>query len=185
MDIKKLDLEFQNRTEVDVVRLLTCNFDLGSFSIVEKKLTPTLGRALRSAIKFRTHLSMEPTTFDGFMSKMTFLESHGNSEFKGSATKFCGYAGELLTKSKTMLGTVDELVSFNEYSYVLKMYPWWIRAVNKTFGPYIDQYVNDTAFFCLKNFDLSILAKKEDVESVSETLIKMKNGEKFKVVRVD
>lgn len=185
MNLDKLDLAFRSKTEVEVVRLLTCNFDVGAFSLVEGTMSNALATILHSAIKFRTHLSMEPTTLDEFMLKIKNLTESSQAAYTGAASKLCGYAGKLLTETKTLLGTAQELVSFNEYSYVLKMYPWWIRPINKVFTPYVDQYADKQAFFCLPSFDLASLAKKEEVAQVTDTHIILKNKVKIPVVRVD
>lgn len=185
IDLDKLNSEFGNKSEVEVVRLLTCNFDLGAFSLVEDNMSSRMSEILRNAIRFRTHLSMDPTTLDDFVDKIKTLVSNAESEFHGSASKLCGYAGRLMTEAKTFLGTPDELVSFNEFSYVAKLYPWWIRPVNKVFAPYVDQYINKQAFFCLPSFDLNSLKDKTDVKSVTETHITLTNKVKIPVVRVD
>lgn len=185
MNLDKLDLAFRQKTEIEVVRLLTCNFDLGALSLAEPHMSDRLVTLLRNAIKFRTHLSMDPTTLDDFSNKIKTLCDNAEAVYTGSASKLCGYAGKLLTEAKTMLGTVDELVSFNEFSYVVKLYPWWMRPVNKAFGPYIDQYVDKKGFFCTPDFDVYSLGEKEDVAFVSEEQILLKNKLSLPIIRVD
>jgi len=185
MDLQKLDKAFRDSSEVEVVRLLTCNFDLGAFSTVENVFPEKLGKIVREAIKFRTHLSVEPTTLDGFADKIHALMTTVNTHFNGSASKLCGYSGKLLTESETFLGTPDELVSFNEYAYFAKIYPWWVSPSNKVFEQYADQYAGKKVFFCLPTFDLSCLEDKKDVVSVSEDKIVLEGKITLPVIRVE
>lgn len=185
MDLAALDKAFQTKSEIEVVRLMTCNFDLGSYSLVEKAIPKNMAELFRYAIKFRSHLSVQSTTLDNFINKIEGLLDTLNMEFHGSASKLCGYSGELLTKSKTFLGTPDELVSFNEYGYLVKLYPWWVNASNKTFETYVDKYISKKAFFCLPSFDLNCLKDKSDVISVSEDKIVLEGKITLPVIRVD
>ena len=185
MNMEKLDLAFRQKSEMEVVRLLTCNFDVGTFSLVEKSIPNSLAYLLRQAIKFRSHLSVEPTTLVDFDMKIQRLSATVNKHFEGRVHKRYGYSGKLLTESKTFLGTPDELVSFNEYSYVAKLYPWYIKPSNPAFESVLDQYSTKQVFLCLPSFDLDSLRDKEDVVSVSEEKIVLKGKITLPVVRVD
>lgn len=170
---------------MEVVRLITCNFDLGAFSLVEETMRANLARVFKDAIKFRTHLSMEPTTLDEFYLKINKLADSVEAAYYGSASKLCGYSGKLMTDAETFLGTSEELVSNNEANYVIKLYPWWIRPVNKIFAPYLDQYADKQAFFCTAGFDVEQLRTKPDVLFVTDTHITLTGKIKLPIIRVD
>ena len=184
MNISKLEQAFAEKSEVEVVRLLTCNFDEATFSSIKHLMSKELASALTHAIKFKTHLSMTSTSVEEFLDKIRGLLASTSELFSGSASKICGYSGKLLENSKTLMGKPDELVSPNEHSYVLKLYPWPIKPVNSSFTEFVDQYIDKVAFFCLPTFDVSGLANKEDVAMVSDKYIVLKNKTKIPVVVV-
>lgn len=185
MKLGALDDQFKTKSEMEVVRLATFNFNLGTFALVEEGINRTVVNALKNAIKFRTHLSMNPTTLDAFIAKFEELENNSNIRYTAKASKMCGYSGKMLDESQTLLGKDRELVSHNESEYVVKVYPWWIKTINPVFQETVDTLGNKSAFICDQHFNLSSLEDKSDVESVSEKYIKLFDGTMLHVIRVE
>lgn len=185
MNIGRLEEAFKTKSELEVCRLMTCNFDVAAFSLIEPSLPERIATVFKNAMKYRTHLTVNHTSLKDLSNKIIALMERENVVYKGKASKICGYSGVLLEESTTLLGTPDKLVSQNEFSYVIKLYPWWIKSVNPKFEPFVDQYADKVAFFCTQDFDLDSLKDKEDVVSVDEKTLVLKGKIKLPVVRVD
>lgn len=184
MDLHKLEHTFANVSEIEVVRLMTGNFETASFSVIKPLLPKDIGDALTQAIRFRNHLGLEAISLMGFINKMNQLENNSKMEYKGRVSKPCGYSGALLQDSKTLVGTPEELVSPNEYAYYLKLYPWYTKPANDIFSQYVDQSVDKQAFFHLDSFDVNSLLDKEDVVKISNKGIHLTNKMIIPIVKV-
>lgn len=185
MKLGVLDEQFRLKSEMEVVRLITFNFNLGTLGLVEDKFNQTVLNAMKNAIKFRTHLSLDSTTLDAFINKFEELEKNSSIRYTGKASKMCGYSGKLLEESQTLLGKDSELVSHNEAEYVVKIYPWWIKTINSAFQETVDTLGKKLAFICDQHFDLSLLEDKVDVESATEKYVKLFDGTMLHVLRVE
>lgn len=185
MKLGALEDQFKLKSEMEVVRLMTFNFNLGTLALVEDGIHRTVLNALKNAVKFRTHLSMNPTTLDNFINKFEELENNSNIRYTGKSSKMCGYSGKMLDESQTLLGKDNELVSHNEAEYVVKIYPWWIKTINSAFQETVDTVGTKFAFICDQHFNLTLLEDKADVESVSEKYVKLFDGTMLHVIRVE
>lgn len=175
MDLIKLENSFNRLPEVEVVRLMTGNFEVAAFTVIKPLLPDDIAGALTSAMKFRNHLGIEKVSLTRFISKMKGLEDNSKKDYVGKVSKPCGYSGTLLQDSKTLIGTVDELVSPNEYNYFLKLYPWYTKPSNEIFSQYVDQLGEEQIFLHLPSFDVNSLLEKEDVVKITDKGIHLTN----------
>lgn len=182
MIIEELEKKFNEMAEVEVMRLLTCGFNEATFSLIKDKLPKTISEIGELAIKHSYLLSSDKTSLVELSDKLTMLEIADNTIVNTNAIRLLGYSGKLLSKSETFISTADNLVSYNEQTYYLNLYPWPVEPVNPEFKQFKNS--KDKGFYYTKEFDLSILERLKDVEGIKKSKLYLKNGIAIKLTEV-
>lgn len=186
MNYAQLDLELQTKTEIEVARLLTCNFDSASVANISAYINDdAFVELLQNIIKFRKHLTLEPTTFKDLKDKIILLLSNSKQDFVGQASRIVGYSGTHLRNAKSLADLNGELISFNEYDYVFTYFPWNIRAVNPVFQERINLGSTTQEFLCLSTFDIESLKELDDVRDIVGDKIILNDGRKIPIVVIE
>jgi ATP-dependent protease HslVU (ClpYQ) peptidase subunit len=84
--------------------------------------------------------------------------------------------------SNTFLSTEDQYVSVNEGNYCLRRGTWYIKCQNTFFSNVINENLNEKILVVDKTFDLKTIPVKHDVISFDKGVVRLGNGEKYRVV---
>lgn len=182
MNHELIDLKFSEMPEVEVMRLMTCGFSPASFSLIKDIIPPNLALLGEKALKHSSQLSNSYTTYKDLVDKLTNLDDVADVVVTTNAINLLSYPGVTLDKSLTLLSTPKHIVSYNEQSYYICLYPWAVEPVNPIFKQF--KQSSKKAFFHTKDFNLALLEMMDDVDKVSNGKIYLKDKTILPIVEV-